>query len=84
MRGLQSMGPKVSWESQINSQKANLAKGTVWRGRQNEIESGKLDRAQGTGQSKRVLDRLGVGAQESSQATGILSPEGKEVLRFET
>lgn len=76
------MGPKMSWESQINIQEASLAKVPVWRGRQNKIESGPLDRAQGTGQSKRVLDRLGVGAQESSQATGILSPEGKEVFRF--
>ena len=58
--GLQGMGPKVSREP--NQQPgSSLATVPVWRCRQNEIESGQLDRAQGTGQSKRVLDRLGVG-----------------------
>lgn len=47
-------GLMASWESQTDSQAARLAKVLVQRVGQNEIGSGQLDRAQGTGQSKRV------------------------------
>lgn len=75
---LDRRGLMVSWESQTDSQAARLAKVPVQRVGQKEIGSGQLDRAQETGQSKRVLGGLSVGAGESSQAPGILSLEGRK------
>lgn len=57
---------------------ARLPKVPVQRVGQKEIGSGQLDRAHGTGQSKRVLGGLSVGAGESSQAPGILSLEERK------
>lgn len=66
------MGPQVSGET------PNLQPRCLSRGLGSEMQSEQLDRTQGTGQSTRVLDRWGVGAPESSQATRILSLEGRK------